>query len=75
MRGEVDKNSQPSFIFFLKKAWIGFSNLTLFSERHIEDCHRDPMTEGDLTNVFETLTLAEKSMWEVEFWLVDETAL
>lgn len=33
------------------------------------------MTEGDLTNVFETLTLAEKSMWEVEFWLVDETAL
>lgn len=33
------------------------------------------MTEGDLANIFENLTLAKKSMWEFEFWLVDETAL
>lgn len=56
----MDKNSQPSFIKKKKKAGIGFSNLTVFSERHTEGCHRDPVTEGDLTNVFENLTLPKK---------------
>lgn len=58
-----------------QKARICFSNLTVFSERHTEDCHRDPVTEGHLTIVFENLTRPPKSMWEAEFWLVDETVL
>jgi hypothetical protein len=49
VRGEVDKNSQPSFT----KAWFGFSNLTVFSERSTEDCQREPVSEKNLTNVFD----------------------
>lgn len=52
----MDKNRQPSFT----KAWLCFTNLTVFWERNTEHCPKEPMIEVNPTNVFENLTLTEK---------------
>lgn len=56
VRGDVDKNRQPSLI----QAWFYFTNLTLFGGRTQRLAQREAVIEWNLINVSEILTL--KSM-------------